>query len=211
MKRATKALIFSAALSVGLAAQTTPRSTNTGGTNAPTAVNAAPQNSSLRILTPVANQKQTANAVNVRWQLTNEGLAAGAPNYELQLDGTDPITTSSTEHSFAGLAPGVHTIVVTLVDANGTPIAGGSSQVQFTVEQQQQAAPANQTAPAEKKPQSKVRFRGADLSNAAHVEQPVRDDDAPLPSSASALPLLSIVGFGALVGGVVSARKTRRK
>jgi hypothetical protein len=52
--------------------------------------------------------------------------------------------------------------------------------------------------------------------NAAYVqtrqpEQGPTEEDAPLPSSASSLPLLSIVGFGALIGGVVSARKTHRR
>jgi len=209
MKRATQSFILAAALSVGLAAQTTPPSTNTGGANAPTAVNPAPADSSLRILTPLANQKHTSNAVNVRWQLTNEALAAGVPNYEVQLDGADPTTTSTTEQTFSGLAPGVHTVVIRLVDANGTPIAGGSSQVQFVVTPPEQAAPANP------RPQSNANFPRAELVHAAYIQppQPERDqrEEVPLPSSASALPLLSIVGFGALVGGVVSARKTRRR
>jgi hypothetical protein len=210
MKRATQSFILAAALSVGLAAQTTPPSTNTGGANAPTAVNPAPADSSLRILTPLANQKHTSNAVSVRWQLTNEALSAGVPNYEVQLDGADPISTSTTEQAFSGLAPGVHTVVIRLVDANGTPIAGGSSQVQFVV------APPEQEAPANPRPQSKADFPKAQLVNAAYMqahqpEQGSTEGDAPLPSSASSLPLLSIVGFGALVGGVVSARKTRRR
>jgi len=209
MKRATQSFILAAALSVGLAAQTTPPSTNTGGANAPTAVNPAPADSSLRILTPLANQKHTSNAVNVRWQLTNEALAAGVPNYEVQLDGADPTTTSTTEQTFSGLSPGVHTVVIRLVDANGTPIAGGSSQVQFVVTPPEQAAPANP------RPQSNANFPRAELVHAAYIQppQPERDqrEEVPLPSSASALPLLSIVGFGALVGGVVSARKTRRR
>jgi hypothetical protein len=209
MKRATQSFILAAALSVGLAAQTTPPSTNTGGANAPTAVNPAPADSSLRILTPLANQKHTSNAVNVRWQLTNEALAAGVPNYEVQLDGADPTTTSTTEQTFSGLAPGVHTVVIRLVDANGTPIAGGSSQVQFVVTPPEQAVPANP------RPQSNANFPRAELVHAAYIQppQPERDqrEEVPLPSSASALPLLSIVGFGALVGGVVSARKTRRR
>ncbi len=211
MKRATQSFILATAISVGLAAQTTPPSTNTGGANAPTAVNPAPADSSLRILTPLANQKHASNAVNVRWQLTNEALSAGAPNYEVQLDGADPVTTSTTEQVFSGLAPGVHTVVIRLVDANGTPIAGGSSQVQFVV------APPEQASPANPKPQSKADFPKAELVNAAYVQHTeagqgqTQEEDDPLPSSASSLPLLSIVGFGALIGGVVSARKTRRR
>ena len=210
MKRATQSFVLAAAISIGLAAQTTPPSTNTGGANAPTAVNPAPADSSLRILTPLANQKHTSNAINVRWQLTNEALSAGVPNYEVQLDGADPINTSTTEQSFSGLAPGVHTVVIRLVDANGTPIAGGSSQVQFVV------TPPDQAAPGSPRPQSKLEFPKAELVNAAYVqtrqpEQGPTEEDAPLPSSASSLPLLSIVGFGALIGGVVSARKTHRR
>jgi predicted extracellular nuclease len=212
MKRATASIFTAAILTLGAAAQTTPASTNTAGSNSPAQVNPAPANSSLRILTPVANQKLTTNAINVRWQLLNQGLAAaGAPNYQVQLDGADPTTTSSTEQSFAGLAPGQHTVVIRLVDANGTPIAGAASQVQFVVMQEQN------TPAAAPKTQSKKIGKATSLFNAAffqHSGQQPASSSEPIeesvPASAGALPLLSVVGFGALIGGVISARKTRR-
>ena len=47
---------------------------------------------------------------------------------------------------------------------------------------------------------------------ALRLEQPqdrVSDKDQELPSAAGALPLLSVIGFGVLLGGIASAMKTR--
>lgn len=35
------------------------------------------------------------------------------------------------------------------------------------------------------------------------------DDDQPLPGSSSSLPLLAVIGFGVLAGGITSAMRTR--
>ena len=35
------------------------------------------------------------------------------------------------------------------------------------------------------------------------------DDDPPLPGSSSSLPLLAVIGFGVLAGGITSAMRTR--
>jgi|GEM_PF-5390317 len=88
----------------------------------------------LHVISPKAGEKLSANFVTVRWELLNPtAAAAGTPNFELRLDGQDPIHTSDTEFTFSGLAGGRHTIIFQLVDANGTPINGASAQVSFTV------------------------------------------------------------------------------
>ena len=106
-----------------------------------------------------------------------------------------------------GLTPGAHTVTVQLVDANGTPIAGARSEVQFVVLQPEPATGA--TTP--------LRHHGPSMiATAFRVEEPQNparenDEDQELPSAAGALPLLSVIGFGVLLGGIASAMKTRPK
>jgi len=142
------------------------------------------QTSLVHILSPVANQQLNTTYIDVQYELVNPGAAGGSPNFEVQLDAQSPIDTDYMSHTFTGLTPGKHTIIVQLVDANGTPIAGGRSVVVFFV-----IAGGSQ-------PQGTRRPGAAG-------EQPE------LAPASSALPLLSVIGFGVLVGGVATAMRTR--
>jgi len=202
-------LVLGALLTItGLAgAQTAPPSRQPGGTNPTSAtVNAAPQSRLLRILTPVANQTSTSNAVTVRFQLVNQGAYAGTPNFLVQLDGNDPIRTSMTEQNFSGLAPGSHSVTVSLVDANNTPIPGGQAVEQFVVAPQDGAPAASQGATSPHAGKRDLQLGGYNFQK----PDPAQDSaDTDLPKANSPLPLLSVIGFGILVGGIVSAMKTR--
>jgi hypothetical protein len=88
----------------------------------------------LRVISPKAGEKLSANFVTVRWELLNPAAtASGEPTFELRLDGQDPVRTSDTEFTFSGLSAGRHALVIQLVDANGTPIGGAHAEVSFTV------------------------------------------------------------------------------
>lgn len=158
-----------------------------------------PGTTGIRVLAPKSGQNFGTNIVAVRFELTNpRAVAATTPNFQLQMDGTDPVTTSTTEYTFTGLTPGDHQLTIQLVDANQTPVAGTQVIVPFTVAQQgaQPAAPRSEVSPI----QPPVYMPTSYLS--------MGDDDA-LPNSGSALPLLSVIGFGVLVGGIATAMKTR--
>ncbi len=142
----------------------------------------AAQNSLIHIMSPVPSQQLSTNFVDVNYELVNPGSSGGDANFLLQLDGRDPVTTKDTTYTFTGLNPGQHSLVVQLVDANGTPVAGGRSTVVFFV------LSGGQTV-------GRLGTTGADVS-------------AIVPAS-NALPLLSVIGFGVLVGGVASALRTR--
>ncbi len=164
--------------------------------------NVLAQNSVLRITSPKTGERLKQNFVNVQFELTNGGAsAAGMPNFELKLDSQDPVTTNSTNYTFTGLTPGAHIVTVQLVDANGTPIAGARNQIQFVVEP---PAPAAGSITA-------LRHRRPSLIAAALRMQEPRQQprDEELPSAAGALPLLSVIGFGVLLGGIASAMRTR--
>ena len=169
----------------------------------------------IRILAPNPGEKVTQSAVTVQFQLENPGVAAsGFPNFSVQLDGRDPVITAQTTQDFTGLAPGQHTVVVQLVDANNTPVTGSRAETQFTVATPAptQPAPADQQqAPGAQQPSGTER-PPADQASAALPQKDdatLTDQGETLPAASSALPLLSVVGFGALVGGVISALRTR--
>lgn len=164
---------------------------------------------SLRILQPGVGEKISNSSVEVRYELVNRGAdAAASPTYRLQLDGRDPVETLDTSYDFTGLAPGAHTVVLELVDANHTPIGGSRAVLHFTVlapgAQPGSAAPAGPEKPhttGSLAPPSIVK---------ANLPLPGNDRNQ-LPSAGGELPLLSMVGFGVLVGGVISAMRGRKQ
>jgi hypothetical protein len=168
--------------------------------NAAIAAQSPSAQASLNILKPRAGEKIRQNSVVVSYALANPGAsAAGDPNYQLRLDAQDPVTTTATEYSFTGLQPGAHTISVQLVDANGTPISGAQASVQFSVlrETSRKYGPQAIAAALRLDPQTDIRVQPA--------AQP-----QPVTTNPGALPLLSVIGFGVLLGGIASAMKTRR-
>ena len=207
-------LILIALLTVTLlaGAQTTsaPPSRESGGSSpAGGTVNPAPQSALIRILTPLASQKLTNNFTTVGFELTSPTAYPGAPNFVIQMDGNDPVRTSQTQQNFTGLTPGAHTVTVELVDANGAPIAGGRATVQFFVAPPQQQPATNtpkgtavNSAGAKKK---ELKIAGFKFQR----PDPASEEDSNLPPASSPLPLISIIGFGVLVGGIISAMKTR--
>lgn len=195
-------VILAIAVAASAQVSTAPPSRQPGGTE-PSAdtVNPNPQSALLRILTPVASQTLSNNAITVRFELTNPGAYAGTPNFLVQLDGLDAVRTSTTSQTFTGLAPGAHSVTVTLVDANDTPIQGGRASVQFVVAPQQRQPAAQGAAPPSGDDQN------LELASTAQNTDPQAAPD--LPKASSPLPLISVIGFGILVGGIVSAMKTR--
>jgi hypothetical protein len=189
MRRSAKSLLVAVLLLVGAVWATAQM----GEIGAPT-----PGTTGIRVLAPQAGQKFGTNIVAVRFELTNpRAVAATSPNFRLQMDAADPITTASTDYTFTGLAPGVHKLTIELIDANETPVAGTQVVVPFTVTQLgPQPAPTSSVSP----------INPPDYVPTSYL---ALDDHDTLPNSGSALPLLSVIGFGVLVGGIATAMKTR--
>lgn len=146
--------------------------------------NVPSQNGALRVNSPTANEKIGHDFVHVTYQLVNRGLAASpSPTFNVQLDGQDPVSTATYDYTFTGLTPGQHTVTVTLVDANGTPIANASVAVKFVV----------------------VRQTAGAWMHWHHPHQPVQLAEAQV----TPLPMLSMVGFIVLIGGICTAVRTR--
>lgn len=169
------------------------------------------KNNNLRIVAPANGQKLSVNYVNVQYQITNPAAAPNnLPTFQVSLDGHDPVITSVLAHTFTGLAPGEHTISVQMIDANSLPVAGTQAEVRFVVLTPQQTTPARtpggtaQVQPTE--PQLQEAGSTQDQRSPEVLNASVQGD---LPSTSSGLPLLSVIGFGVLVGGIASALKTR--
>ncbi len=207
-------VIFVLLIATALVAQT-------AGTTPASQAPPAPTNmasGSVRIVSPQAGEKIHDNFVDVRFEVTNPGVSVNTPTFQVQLDHRDPVQTTSTDQSFNGLTPGTHTVSVELVDANGTPINGSHTQIQFimTPQQPSPAQPRNPSAPGQAPRLLGVAFQqdsaATQQDSAATAKdsnkQSATDDDA-LPQSGSILPLMSLIGFGVLVGGITSALKTR--
>lgn len=212
MKIFLSALFLIFAISIA-GAQSTP--STAPGTQ--TSVMAA--SSSLKIVSPTVGQKIGSTAVDVQYQMTDAGAsAAPSPTYRVQLDGRDSSETLDTEYSFTGLAPGPHSATVELVDANHNPIPGSRAVVHFTTfTPGLTPAPAAGTPPtnpapsnaAPAKPQTTGALSPPQIIKARMPLPPANPADQ-LPSAGGDLPLLSIVGFGVLAGGVISALRTRK-
>ena len=87
----------------------------------------------LYVTAPANSARVDGSFVTVQFRLTAGISANGIPEFRVQLDREDPALISDTEYVIYGLSPGWHTVTVTLVDANGTPIFGARNQVQFEV------------------------------------------------------------------------------
>lgn len=211
MGRATKLVLIALltfTLFAGAQTASAPPSREPAGPSpAAGTVNPAPQSALIRILTPVASQKLANNMTTVRFELTNPAAVPGTPNFLVQMDGLDPISTSQTQQVFTGLSAGAHTVTVKLVDANGTPINGGRAAVQFFVmpPPQSGATPPGEASVTPAKRELNIAGFKFQRPDPALLYQ----DESTLPPSSSPLPLISIIGFGVLVGGIVSAMKTR--
>jgi hypothetical protein len=160
----------------------------TGHQSAQGTATSAVQSSSLKIVSPQANQKIAQTSIVVQYEQVSPAAASGTPTYELRLDKRDPVHTTDATYTFNGLTPGTHNLSVQLVDANGTPISGTRSEIKFEVVNP-----------------STVGNPGA-FNNTSAPPLPSSSD---LPNGSSSLPLLSVIGFGILVGGVISALRTR--
>ena len=189
-------------LSNFLAAQ---NGTNSVPSTAPTAVMAASEN--LRITSPTLGERIGNTQVTIQYEITNRGAdAAPSPTYRVQLDGRDPAETLDTSYTFAGLAPGDHSLTVLLVDANHNPIMGSRAIVHFKT-----YTPGANPSGATANPGAAGSAPQATLAPPAVVKAKLPlPSGSELPNAGGELPLLSLVGFGVLFGGAISAMRTRK-
>jgi hypothetical protein len=169
-----------------------------------TAANPETQPAALRILAPVAGQTLPSNFVDLRFELLRPA-SNGEPDFLVQLDSADPVHTTSAGYTFSELLPGSHSIQVTLLDTDNSPVQGGSATVQFEVPLAPQPAHNGSRATRQHSLQTV-----AGAAPAAPIPPELRNDgDINLPMAGSPLPLLALIGFGLLIGGAAQAMRKR--
>jgi hypothetical protein len=87
----------------------------------------------LHVTSPVDGRRLDGRMVTIQFEISPGISANGIPAFRVQLDQQSPVLISNTEYDLHWLSPGWHTVTVSLVDANGTPIFGAQTQVQFEV------------------------------------------------------------------------------
>lgn len=147
----------------------------------------------LRIVEPKPNARLAQSFVNVQYELTNAGVTGGSPNFRLQLDSGDAVTTTASSYNFTGLAAGPHKLAIDVVDATNVPVPGGHTELQFVIVA----------------PDQRSLLPQGDAMPQSDAPQMAAAGEAVLPAVGSPLPLLSMIGFGVLVGGIASAMRTR--
>src|SRR4051812_5218170 len=152
----------------------------------------------VNILAPKPGAKLTTNFVQVQYEVANASSASSSPTFRLRLDARDPVDTTDTTYTFTGLTPGAHSVSITVVDANGTPVTGTQSEIPFTV---LPSAAAPSSAPPSQNPSSLTAFHLVPRGEAASLEMQSDPEDFVSP--------LMLLLAGVIVGGVISALRTR--
>jgi hypothetical protein len=152
----------------------------------------------VQIVAPKPGAKLTTNFVQVQYDLANASSASSSPTFRLRLDARDPVDTTDTSYTFTGLNPGPHSVSITVVDANGTPVTGTQSEIRFTVVP---SAAAPSSAPPSQNPGSLTAFNLVPRAEAASLEMQSDPEDFVSP--------LMLLLAGVIVGGVISALRTR--
>lgn len=181
-----------------------------------------PTPGSVRILAPRSGDKISNDFVDFRYELAATASADSSPTFQVRLDSSEPIRTTDTRYTLTGLQPGRHTLSVEVVDANNIPVQGSRAEVQFSVlaprttPQQQETFPprrpnAQLISAAASGSTDAALMNTAFQQDAASVQKQEGNTSGTLPQSGSSLPLLSLIGFAGLVGGILSARHTRQR
>ena len=143
----------------------------------------------VKILAPQPGAKLTQDFIHVEYELVNPGAVPSTPTFSLQLDNQPAVQTTATSREFTGLTAGIHNVSVWVVDANGTPVAGSQTAVQFIL---------LNPVPAQTNDQHAGMGGSTGVSGSPN-----------LPSGSTPLPLLSVIGLGVLCGGLITAMRTR--
>ena len=94
----------------------------------------------LHVSSPANGTRVDGRMVIVQFELSPGISANGIPTFRVQLDRQSPTLITDTECILYWVSPGWHTVTISLVDANGTPIFGAQNQVQFEVSANDESA-----------------------------------------------------------------------
>jgi hypothetical protein len=154
----------------------------------------------VHIVAPASDQNLKASTVSIRYEVSSTKHSHVRPDlFRVQLDSETPVETNETAYTFDQVTPGQHAVSVELLDAKHRPIVASKAEMSFVMESPD-PNPVPEVAVGPMMP--------ATLQKVAvflpQVAAPIDPSDG-----SGEMPLLSVIGLGVLIGGMVSAMKTR--
>ena len=141
---------------------------------------------------------QTSKNVDLQLEVLPSAMS-GNSNLVVQLN--NPPAADSSDNTFAGLQPGMHTARVILMDEQNQPLEGAVAMVHFRV---QAAAP-----PAQSSAIPPQQLQGVPAPPPVPAE--LRSDGDPVaPVRSSPLLLVSMIGFALLIGSILPGIRSRK-
>ncbi|HLH06695.1 MAG TPA: hypothetical protein VKW78_05635 [Terriglobales bacterium] len=153
----------------------------------------------VQILSPAPGTTITGSSLMVQLETSSLPPRHEPATFQIQLDSASPVLTSNTHYTFDQLAPGRHTLTVSLLTPKGSVVKGPHAVAEFS------------SALPELSPAADVAVKSMMPPTLQKVAMFLPKPTAPLepPDGSGEMPLLSVIGLGVLVGGMVSAMKTR--
>jgi len=151
----------------------------------------------VHIISPATNQSVDGTSVSFEYEPPAHRRPQSRPLvFRIQLDSQPAVETVDTSYTFDNVTPGPHAVSVEIMDGKDRPVASSQSVSRFIVAPSEPAS-----VVAEPMLPPSLQKVAMFLPQAA----------APLDSGdgSGEMPLLSAIGLGVLVGGMVSAMKTR--
>lgn len=151
----------------------------------------------IHILSPQTDQTVEGTSVAVRYEISAHRRASARPvTFRIQLDSQPPVETLDTSYTFDNVAPGPHAVTIERTDAKHRPIAASQVVSTFLVD-------VPEPNPVVVEPMLPPTLQKVAMF-LPQVGAPLESGDA-----GGEMPLLSAIGLGVLIGGMVSAMKTR--
>jgi hypothetical protein len=153
----------------------------------------------VHIVSPESGQNVEATSVSIRYEVSSTKRTLARPaTFRVQMDSQPPVQTNDTTYTFDSLTSGPHDVTVELLDSKNRPITASLAKTSFVCDTPEANSGELVVEPMLPPTLQKVAMF---LPQAA---APIDPGDG-----SGEMPLLSVIGLGVLVGGMVSAMKTR--
>ena len=173
---------------------------NSGSATSGTATSHKTTRRVIHIVSPAFGENLEGTSVSIRYEVSSTKRTSARPTmFRIQMDSQPPVETTETAYTFDSLTPGQHGVTVELLDSRNRPVSSSLVKTSFV----SAAADTNSTAELVVEPMLPPTLQ--------KVAMFLPQGAAPIdPGDGSGeMPLLSVIGLGVLVGGMVSAMKTR--
>jgi hypothetical protein len=172
---------------------------NPGSANSGTAPNHATTRRVIHIVSPTSGENLEGTSVSVRYQVSPTKRTPTHPTmFRIQMDSQPPVQTAETMHMFESLTPGSHDVTVELLDSRNRAITSSLAKASFVCQ-----APETNSAELVVEPMLPPSLQKVAMF-LPQAAAPIDPGDG-----SGEMPLLSVIGLGVLIGGMVSAMRTR--